>query len=452
MEELALLGGKPVRERPFIRPAFIDEDETAAVMEVLKSKALSRYIGSPTPDIQDLLVMESSRASGLDTEFSYLGGKEARGFEADFAEYFAVKYAIAVNSATSGLSVALAAGGCGPGDEVITTCLSFTATGTSILLFNSIPVFVDISKENFCLDLGEVKKAISPKTKAILVVHLLGHATDMDAIMDIAKEHKLLVIEDCAQAMGTKYKGRHVGTIGDMGVFSSQEPKHMSTGEGGIVVTNNPKFAERCRLVRNHGETVPDSTTPLEDLVNIVGCNFRMTELSAAVGRVQLKKLAENNRIRNENSHFLGRELSSFEGIEIPEVTFNKDHVIHLLTALYHSDKVGVSRKTFVKALTCEGIPVSTGYARIMPDNPLFLHKVAYGSQHCPFSCPYYGRDIDYRNGLYPVARDLINDKQISFAVINRPNNLDDMNDIVMAFRKIYASMEQLKAVDGAKR
>jgi len=328
---------------------------------------------------------------------------------------------------------------------VITTCLSFNATGTSILLFNSIPVFVDINGENFCLNPQEVRKVISPKTKAILVVHLMGNAADMDAIMNIAREHNLVVIEDCAQAPGTRYRGQYVGTIGDIGVFSFQEPKNISTGEGGIVITNNPQYAKKCRLIRNHGESIPDDSTPLEDLVNIVGCNFRMTELTAAVGTEQLKKLAENNRVRNENARFLARELSVFEGIEIPNVVYNEEYVIHILTILYHSSRVELSRDMLVKALTAEGIPVSTGYPRIMPDNPLFLRKLAYGKNQCPFSCPYYGRSIDYGSGLYPIARDLINKKQISFHIINRPNNLDDMKDIVKAFEKIYANIEQLE-------
>jgi dTDP-4-amino-4,6-dideoxygalactose transaminase len=312
-------------------------------------------------------------------------------------------------------------------------------------------VFVDISQENFCLDPQEVRKAISPKTKAILVVHLMGNAADMTAILNIAREHNLVVVEDCAQAMGTTYRGKYVGTIGDLGVFSFQEPKHISTGEGGIVITNNPKYARGCRLIRNHGESIPDDSTTIEDLVNIVGCNFRMTELTAAIGIEQLKKLPENNRVRNENARFLARELSVFEGIEIPKAVYNEENIVHILTILYHSSRVGVSREMFVKALKAEGIPVGIGYARIMPDNPLFLKKIAYGKNQCPFSCPYYGRNIEYNNP-YPVARDLINNKQISFHIIKRPNNLDDMKDIVKAFEKIYSNIEQLKTTEATKR
>jgi dTDP-4-amino-4,6-dideoxygalactose transaminase len=446
MEKLALLGGTPVRKEPFKSSAVIDEDEVAAVTDVLKTRELSRFMGSSSDDIEQQLSMESAQAVNYGgQEFLFLGGRKVRQFEADFAQYFGVKYAITVNSATSGLSVALAAAGVGPGDEVITTCLSFNATGMSILLFNSIPVFVDISKGNFCLDPREVKEAISPQTKAILVVHLMGHAADMDAIMKIAREHNLAVVEDCAQAPGTKHNGQYVGTIGDTGFFSFQDTKNMVTGEGGIIITNNPKYARRCRLIRNHGESIPDDSIPPADLVNIVGFNFRMTELIAAVGSAQLKKLDENNRVRNENARFLAKELSVFKGIEIPDVVFNQENVIHIITILYHADRVGVSREMFVKALRTEGIPVGTGYARIIPDNPIFQRKVAYGKDHCPFSCPYYGRDIDYGKGLYPVARDLIKNKQIAFHIINRPNNLDDMKDIVKAFKKVYSNIEQLK-------
>ncbi len=452
MEKLALLGGNPVRKKPFKNTVVIDREEISSVMDVLKVKELSRFMGSSSTDIEEQLYMESVKAENYGQGFFFLGGRKVRQYEADFARQFGIKYAISVNSATSGLSVALAAAGIGPGDEVITTCLSFNATGTSILLFNSIPVFVDISKENFCLDPQEVRKAISPKTKAILVVHLMGNAADMTAIMNIAEEHNLIVVEDCAQSIGTTYKGQYVGTIGDLAVFSSQEPKNISTGEGGMIITDNPELARKCRLIRNHGESIPDDTTCLEDLVNIVGCNFRMTELTAAIGVEQLKKLAENNRVRNENARFIAKELSVFEGIEIPGAVYNDENVIHILTVLYHASRIGVSRGTFVKALAAEGIPVSTGYSRIMPDNPIFLRKIAYGKDQCPFSCPYYGRDIDYRENLYPVARSLINNEQISFHIINRPNNLEDMKDIVKAFKKIYTNIEQLKTLEVDKK
>jgi dTDP-4-amino-4,6-dideoxygalactose transaminase len=172
-----------------------------------------------------------------------------------------------------------------------------------------------------------------------------------------------------------------------------------------------------------------------------------MTELTAAVGLAQLRKLAENNRVRNENARFLARGLNVFKGIEIPDVVYNQDNVIHILTILYHADRVGVSREMFVKALAAEGIPVGTGYARIIPDNPIFQRKLAYGKDHCPFSCPYYGRDIDYGKGLYPVARDLIKNKQLAFHIINRPNNLNDIKDIIKAFKKVYSNIEQLREI-----
>ena len=311
MSKLAIFGGTPVRERPFHSSVVIDRQEQELVNQVLQNKEFSRFMGSQTQGIEEQLVLPSLAAEKFEGQyFTFLGGRMVRRFEAEFSKKFDVPYSISVNSATSGLSAALGAAGIGPGDEVITTCMSFSATATSILLFNSIPVFVDVDMNTFCLNPAQVEQAISPKTKAILVVHLLGNAADMDAIMSIARQYNLIVIEDCAQAPGTKYKGRYVGTIGDAGIFSFQETKNMMTGEGGMVITRDPDLARKMRLIRNHGESIPDDTWSDDSLVNIVGMNFRMTELTAALGIAQLDKLDENNRVRTENACYLVEEVS----------------------------------------------------------------------------------------------------------------------------------------------
>ena len=373
-----------------------------------------------------------------------------RKFEADFARKFKVPYAITVNSATSGLSSALGAAGLGPGDEVITTCMSFNATALSILTFNSIPVFVDVSKKNYCLDPLKIKKAITKKTRAILVVHLLGNPADMDAIMRTAKQHKLIVIEDCAQAPGTKYKGRYVGTIGDLGVFSFQETKNITTGEGGMVVTKNPEFAKRARMIRNHGESVPDSSWDTVDLVNLVGMNFRMTELTAALGVAQLAKLDENNRIRTENSYFLSENLRDIPGVSVPK--YGPGVVPHVFPLLYDKKATGIERFKILAALRAEGIPVGSGYLKLMYENPIFLKKIAYGKGHCPWSCNQYGLKREYKPGDCPTAGDLLKEKFIWFYHINRPNTINDMKDVVKAFKKVFDNIESLKTakIEGA--
>jgi perosamine synthetase len=267
-QTLALLGGKPVRTEPFPDYPVIGAEEKLAVMEVLDSGRLSTFSASRQ---------------------GFLGGQKIQAFEAAFAEYHGTAHAIAVNSATSGLHAAVAACEIGPGDEVIVPPYTFTATATAVLHHNAIPVFADIDPVTFCLDAARVEAAVTPRTKAIIPVHLLGHPADMDAIMAVAQRHGLKVIEDCAQAPGARYKGRLVGTMGDCGVFSFQETKNMATGEGGMVITNDDAIAERARMVRNHGEAVVAGEAR-RYLTSTIGWNYRMTEIEAAIGLVQLGK------------------------------------------------------------------------------------------------------------------------------------------------------------------
>jgi len=448
---LAMFGGSPVRTKAFHSSVNIDDEERRLVLEVLEKREFSRFMGSPTLDIDKLLIMPSKEAVDYQSQyFNFLGGRMVRRFERDFADFFGKRYAISVNSATSGLSTALGAVGIGPGDEVITTCLSFNATALSILLFNSIPVFVDISRENSCLDPKKVREAITDKTKAILVVHLLGFPADMDEILEIANEHKLKVIEDCAQAPGTKYKGKFVGTIGDVGIFSFQETKNIMTGEGGMIITDDPEVAKRCRLIRNHGESIPDINWCEEDLVNLIGMNFRMNELTASIGIAQLKKLRYNNEIRVINaSHFLNG-VKGIEGIEI--VPFPEDSVPHVVPLIYDEDSVGVPRDDILRAIRAEGIPVAGGYQNLMSENAIFQKKIAYGLNHCPWSCRFYGRDMEYTTQSFPIAKEMINKKFIWFYHIHPPNTISDMEDAIAAFRKVFSNLDELRGADLKKQ
>ncbi len=444
MSKLAAFGGAPVREKPFHSSVVIDRHEQELINQVLQNKEFSRFMGSPNQGITEELILPSLDAEKIEGQyFSFLGGRMVRKFEAEFSRKFDVPYSVSVNSATSGLSVALGAAGVGPGDEVITTCMSFNATATSILLFNSIPVFVDVDRNTFCLDPARVEQAIGPKTKAILVVHLLGNAADMDAIMKIARQHKLIVIEDCAQAPGTKYKGKYVGTIGDAGVFSFQETKNMMTGEGGMVITKSPHLARKMRLIRNHGESIPEETWDDDSLVNVVGMNFRMTELTAALGIAQIAKLDENNRVRTENAYYLSNELQDLPGISIPII---KEGVVpHIFALIYDSHLTGVNRDKVLAALRAEGIPVGSGYLRLMHENPIFLRKIAYGKNQCPWSCHLYDSKREYNIGEFQVSENLIKEKFIWFYHINRPNEVEDMEDVSNAFRKVFDGLDLLR-------
>lgn len=443
---LALFGGTPTRKKPFAGPAVFDGAERKNVLEVLQDRALSRFMGSPSADIERQLSMTSAEAADYNPQhFMFIGGRKVRALEAEFAKRFGTRYAVAVNSATSGLMAALGACRLGPGDEVITTCLSFNATSVSILAFNSIPVFVDVHPGTFCMDPEDIRRKITPRTKAILVVHLLGRAADMDAINALAREHGLKVIEDCSQSPGTSYKGKPVGSIAPIGVFSLQDTKNIVSGEGGMIVTDDTDLARRCRLIRNHGESIPGADAGPEELCNLIGFNFRMTELTAAVALAQIKKLARNNQQRNVNARYLAQRLSKLPHLRVAEGFASEGNVCHVLPMLYDAASSGVSRDAVLAALRAEGIPVGTGYPRLMPENPIFTKKIAFGTEGWPWSQFAHGRAIEYRREDYPVAASLIYEKFIWFYHVNAPNTPKDMEDAASAFKKVFSSLDALR-------
>lgn len=443
--KLAVLGGAPTRTKPFLVGPMVDAEEETLVLAAIRGHNFSRYIGSHSPDIDTILRMPSAEAAAIDAPWHFLGGPNVRAFAAQFSAKFGSKFAIPVNSATSGLSTALAACGVGPGDEVIVPGLSYSATASSILLFNSIPVFVDVDPRSFCVDPQAVEAAISPRTRAILVVHLLGNVCDMDRIKDIADRHGLVIIEDTAQAPGARWRGRYAGTIGKVGVFSFQQSKNIMTGEGGMIITDDPEVARKCRLISNHGEIAMQDSNSDADLENVVGCNFRMPELCAALGRAQLGKLDQVNAWRNRNASFLIERLSRIRGLVPPQVDEHVDWVCHVLAFLFDEAEFGIPRSLFVAALRSEGIPVGTGYVRAMYENPTFLRKIAYGLNGSPWTDTIPPSSVNYRRGQCPVVERLINDEFLWFYHVAYPSTLDDMEDIARAVEKVLAGVEDLK-------
>jgi len=248
----------------------IDKKELLAVKKVLKSGVLSSFLGSKSKN--------------------FYGGKKVLEFEKKFRNYFGVKYAISVNSWTSGLVTIIGAIGTEPGDEVILPTWTMSACASAILNWNAIPVFVDIDKNTFCLDPALVKKKITNKTKAILTVDLFGHPANIAEIKKIIKNRNITLISDTAQAIGSIRAGKFTGTDTDIGGYSFNYHKHIHTGEGGMIVTNNKNFANRCLLIRNHGEAVINSSNK-NKIKNILGYNFRLGEIESSIGIEQLKKL-----------------------------------------------------------------------------------------------------------------------------------------------------------------
>jgi dTDP-4-amino-4,6-dideoxygalactose transaminase len=453
-DTLAILGGQPARDKPFLVEPMIDGEEERLVVEAIRARNFSRYIGTPTLDIERVLRMSSVEAEAITDYWHFLGGPNVRGFAGEFARKFDVPYCVPINAATTGLSVALAACGVGPGDEVIVPAISYTATGSAPLMYHAIPVFVDVDPLTFCADTAAIRRAITPRTKAIMVVHLTGNVADMDAIGAIAREHGLAVIEDAAQAIGATWRGRKAGTIGDAGVFSFQQSKNIMTGEGGMICTRNAEIARRCRIILNHGEVVFDDASDPADMVNMVGFNFRLPELCAALGRAQLAKLDAVNEWRARNADALRRELAGIPGIDLPPSQRHGNgpavDVPHLFVALHDAKAMGLSRDLFVAALREEGIPIGTGYSRPMYANPMFLKRVAFGRDGAPWRGPQGDSTVVYAHGQCPEAESLLRERFLWFYHIAYSSTEADMADIGRAVRKVVANRAVL--LDNAER
>jgi dTDP-4-amino-4,6-dideoxygalactose transaminase len=248
-------------------------------------------------------------------------GSRVKAFEDKFAELFNSSFAIATSSGTTALQTALIAHEVGPGDEVITTSFSFIASTSSVLFVGADPVFVDIDPRTFTIDTTKIEEAITPKTKAIMPVHLYGLICDMDPIVAIAKKYNIIIIEDACQAHGATYKGRKAGSFGT-GTFSLYPTKNITSGEGGMITTNSSEIDEICRMFRNHGMRRRYHHDRL-------GYNFRMTDIHAAIGLVQLSKLMEFNNSRIENANFLTNNL---KGVTTPFIPNDQEHVFHQYT------------------------------------------------------------------------------------------------------------------------
>jgi len=304
-------------------------------------------------------------------------GKFVEDLERKFAHYIGVKYAVSTNSGTSALHTALAALGIKKDDEVITTDFSFIASATCILMQGAKPVFCDIDPKTYNISPDLIKDKITNCTKAILPVHLYGQPCNMSEIMRIAKDFGLSVIEDACQAHGAEYNEIKVGSIGNVGIFSFYPTKNMTTGEGGILTTNDETIAEKARIFRNQGQSKPYFHESL-------GFNYRMTDIAAAIGLPQLERLEENNKIRRGNAQFLTRELEKIPGIIPPFVIPNITHSFHQYTVRVEED-FPLSRDKFTDYLKKKEIGCGIYYPLPIHRQPLF-EKIGYSDEtvDCP--------------------------------------------------------------------
>jgi dTDP-4-amino-4,6-dideoxygalactose transaminase len=320
-----------------------------------------------------------------------------------------------------------------------------SASATAILHWNAIPVFADIERDTFCLDPRSVEANITPHTKAIMSVDIFGHPADMDALMAIAAKHGLRVVSDTAQAPGALYKGHYAGTQAYVGGYSLNYHKHIHTGEGGIVVTNDDRIADRVRLIRNHAEAVVGDKGET-DLSNMIGHNFRLGEIECAIGIEQLKKLGQLVASRQRAAERLSRGLAGLRGLRTPIVKAGCTHVFYVYPMVLDTDALGVPRDLICQALTAEGVEgLAAGYANLHL-LPMYQRKIAYGSKGFPWTSDICRRPIDYRRGICPLAEELQDRSYLGYLMCLNALSDDEVDLIVAAFRKVWASLDQLRS------
>ena len=334
-------------------------------------------------------------------------GPKVEQFRNEFAKLYGVRYAITSTSGTAAIHVALAVINPDPGDEIITTPITDMGTIIPIIYQNAIPVFADIHPDTWTIDPKSLEKAITPKTKGIIAVHIFGGVCDMDAILDVAKKHNIPVIEDCAQAHFAEYKHQLVGTIGDIGCFSLQQSKQIITGEGGMTITNNSEYGDRGTLFVDKGWNRP---VPGARQYIMPGMNYRMTELQAAVGIAQLRKLKSITERRNRNGNLLTEQLMKVDGIT-PQYVGEGDKHTYLFVAFTVNPDAPFTADVLARTLSEQGVSVSahyTGKPIYLCSEPL-MKKQFYGNSHFPFDHPNARQDITYEPGMCPVAEDVLN-------------------------------------------
>ena len=387
MECLAIDGGVPIRREglPYGHQ-WVDDEDIAAVVGVLKGDWITQ-------------------------------GPKIEEFETKVAEYCEAKYAVAVSSGTAALHAACAVAGISEGDEAITTPITFAATANAIVYCGGKPVFADIKEDTLNINPGEIRKKLSLRTKALLPVDFAGHPTDLDDIIAIAKERKLIVIEDACHALGAEYKGRKIGNLADMTIFSFHPVKHITTGEGGMVLTDNEEFYRKLKVFRHHGIIKDDlGKGPWYYEIHSPGHNFRITDFQCALGISQLKKLDGFTRRRREIAARYNEAFAEIDELIKPTELAHVKAGYHIYVIQLRTAKLKVGRKEVFEALRAENVGVNVHYI------PLHLQ-------------PFYQREFGYKRGDYPGAERYY-ERAITLPIFPKMSD-GDVRDVIEAVQKV---------------
>jgi dTDP-4-amino-4,6-dideoxygalactose transaminase len=403
-ERLAIDGGTPVRSKPFpSRAAGFGEEEMAHLADVVHSGNLFR-----------------------------VGGKKTEQVEKRFAALLGVKHAHAVTSGTAAIHTAVACINPDPGDEIITTSMTDMGTVIGIIYQNAIPIFADVVKDGYLLDPKAVRAAITPRTRAIIVVHLWGMAAEMDEFLAMGREHGIAIIEDCAQAYLTSYRGRLVGTMGEMGAFSLQQSKHITCGDGGLVVTNRDDLAHHARMFSDKGwDRDADDRGHA-----FLAMNYRITELQSAVVLAQLGKVEQVVARRRALGDLLSQRIAGIPGLYPPPDSKVSGNTYWYYPLRIREREFGMPRERFIAALNAEGVSCWIWLA----STPLYLFdalrkQITFGKSHHPFDCSCASRRVEYAPGLCPNAEQTL--REFVVLTVHEFYTEKDVEDMAAAIRKV---------------
>ena len=402
MEKIALYGGEKTKTTPYGSGKRFGKEELALLEEALNQNTLFYWYGKMTKELCR-----------------------------KFADMYGAKYCAASSSGTASIHVALGAVGVGPGDEVITSPITDMGSVIGILFQNATPIFADLDPYSFNMTAESVAAKITDKTKAIVVVHLAGNAAEIDKIVELAHARGIYVIEDCAQAYGCKYKGKYVGTFGDIGCYSLNDFKHISAGDGGMILTDNEEFYHNAVMFAD--KNYNRFGTEVAKNVSTLGINYRMNELTAAVGIAQLDKVEDICTKRHIYGDKLNAALQGIPGLHPHKVLPDCECSYWFYMLRIDAEEFGADRDEFAKALQAEGIPASAGYIPYcVYQYDMFKNRTAYpGGSNYPFG------DTHYNAGDCPHAEAIL--KTAVKLVVNEFYTEEDLEDTIRAIRKVCA-------------